>query len=76
MHVPHLNTIGVRRTKLWYDDGSWCSTLQHRKNRWRANEEPNDKLHLVDGLRVRMGQMVLRYFEGDVKREDGTIAQY
>ena len=45
-------------------------------NQWRANEEPHDKLHLVDSLRVRMGQMVVKYFEGEVRREDGAIAQY
>ena len=76
VHVPHLNTLGVRRTKLWYDDGSWRSILQHRMNQWRANEELHDKLHLVDSLRVRMGQMVIKYFEGEVTREDGAIAHY
>ena len=76
VHVPHFNTLGVRRTKLWYEDGSWRSILQHRMNNWRASEAPHDKLHLVDSLRVRMGQMVLKYFEGEVRRENGAIAQY
>ena len=59
-----------------FEDGSWRSILQHRMNQWRAHEEPHDKLHLVDSLRVRMGQMVLKYFEGEVTREDGAIAHY
>ena len=76
LHVPHFNTLGVRRTKLWYEDGSWRNVLQHRWNHWRASEEVVDKLHLVDSLRVKMGGMVLRYFEGEMAREDGAIAQY
>ena len=70
------NTLGVRRTKLWYEDGSWRNVLQHRWNHWRASEAVSDKLHLVDGLRVKMGRMVLKYFEGEMTREDGAIAQY
>ena len=31
---------------------------------------------LVDSPRVRMGQLVLKYFEGEVTREDGAIAHY
>ena len=31
---------------------------------------------LVDSPRVRMGQLVLKYFEGKVTREDGAIAHY
>ena len=76
VHVPHFNTLGVRRTKLWFEDGSWRNILQHRMNQWRATEEPHNKLHLVDGLRVKMGQMVVKYFEGEMNREDGAIAQY
>ena len=70
-HVPHFNTLGVRRTKFWFEDGSWRNILQHR-----SSEEVVDKLHLVDSLRVRMGKMVLRYFEGEMDREDGAIAHY
>ena len=76
VHIPHFNTLGVRRTKLWYEDGSWRNILQHRWNHWRASEAVSDKLHLVDGLRVKMGRMVLKYFEGEMVREDGAIAQY
>ena len=49
---------------------------QHRWNQWRASEEVADKLHLVDSLRVRMGKMVVTYFEGEIEREQGAIAQY
>ena len=74
--MPHFNTIGVRRTKLWFEDSLWRKVTQHRWNQWRASEEVADKLHLVDSLRVRMGKMVVTYFEGEIEREQGAIAQY
>ena len=76
LHVPHFNTLGVRRTKLWYEDSSWRNVTQHRWNQWRASEEVHDKLHLVDNMRVRMGRMVISHFEGEIGRENGAIAQY
>ena len=76
VHVPHINTLGVRRTKMWYEDGSWRKVLQHRFNHWRASEQLWDKVNLADALRVRMGKMVLTYFEGEVARENGDIAHY
>ena len=76
LHVPHFNTMGVRRTKLWYEDSSWRNVTQHRWNQWRASEEVHDKLHLVDNMRVRMGRMVISHFEGEIGRENGAIAQY
>ena len=76
VHVPHFNTLGVRRTKMLFEDGSWRHVLQHRFNHWRANEQLWDKVHLADALRVRMGKMVLSYFEGEVARENGDIARY
>ena len=45
-------------------------------NHWRASEPLHDKVHLVDSLRVRMGRMVLSYFEGEIERENGAIANY
>ena len=33
-------------------------------------------IHLVGGLRVKMGQMVIKHFEGEVRRKDVAIAQY
>ena len=76
LHVPHFNTLGVRRTKYWFDDGSFRNICQHRMNHWRASEPLHDKVHLVDSLRVRMGRMVLSYFEGEIERENGAIANY
>ena len=35
-----------------------------------------DKVHLADSQRIRMGKMVVKYFVGEMKREDGAIAQY
>lgn len=76
LHVPHFNTLGVRRTKLWYEDNSWRNVIQHRWNQWRTSEEVHDKLHLVDQLRVRMQRMVVSHFEGEIDRDNGAIAQY
>ena len=76
LHVPHFQTLGVRRTKHWFEDGSFRNVLQHRMNHWRASEALADKVHLADGLRVRMGRMVISYFEGEMHRENRAIAQY
>ena len=76
LHVPHFNTLGVRRTKYWYGDGSHRNIVQHRVNHWRASEPMVDKVHLADSQRIRMGKMVVKYFVGEMKREDGPIAQY
>ena len=76
LHVPHFNTLGVRRTKYWFEDGSYRNVLQHRINHWRASESLEDKVHLADRERMRMGKMVLSYFEGEMQRENGAIAQY
>ena len=75
-HMPNFNTLGVRRTKMWFEDHSWRHVLQHRFNHWRASEPLHDKLHLVDSMRVRMGKMVVKYFEGEMERENGAIANY
>ena len=45
-------------------------------NHWRSSEELRDKVHLVDSQRIRMGKMVLSYFEGEMDRESGSIAHY
>ena len=76
LHVPHFYTLGVRRTKYWYEDGSHRNIVQHRFNHWRASEAMADKVHLADSQRVRMGRMVVSYFEGEMQRENGAIAQY
>ena len=76
LHVPHFNTLGVRRTKHWYEDGSFRNVVQHRMNHWRSSEALWDKVHLVDRQRIRMGKMVLSYFKGEMERENGAIAQY
>ena len=76
-HVPHFNTLGVRRYKHWSTNGSWRMVVHHRMGQWRASEANHDKLHLGDSLRVRMGKMVVSYFEGEMQREGGgPIWQY
>ena len=49
VHVTHFNILGVRRTKLWYEDRSWNHILQDRMNQWRANEEPHENLQTPSG---------------------------
>ena len=43
---------------------------------WRETEARNDKLHLKDAMRVRLGKMVMSYFQGEVEREGGAILHY
>ena len=40
----------------------------HRWNDWRATEARDDKLHLSDRMRVKMGRQVIKFFEGEYER--------
>ena len=60
--------------KVWQGDGSYRNILRHRMNYWRSSEEL--KVHLVDSQRVRLGKMVLSYFEGEMDRESRSITHY
>ena len=75
-NVPHINLLGVRRLKQWNQDGSWRHVVHHRMGQWRETEARNDKLHLKDAMRVRLGKMVMSYFQGEVEREGGAILHY
>ena len=74
--VPHINHLGIRRYKRWFRDGSWEMACHHRMGQWRSTEARHEKLHLCDAMRIRLGKMVVSYFEGEVMRENGSIAQY
>ena len=54
-------------------DGCWQMVVRHRMGQWRATEPRQEKLHLGDAMRVRMGKMVVDYFKGEVVREDYSI---
>ena len=67
-NVPHINLLGARRYKLWYEDGNYRQVIHHRRGQWRENEERFDKLHLNDAMRIRMAWMVQDYFVGEIQR--------
>ena len=41
----------------------------HRWNEWRVMDKKEDMLHLNDKMRARMGQAVVKYFDGETKRK-------
>ena len=59
--VPRFHTFGIRSHKRKVQ-GQEVVFKTHRWNEWRASEEYEEKLHLVDKVRVRMGSHVLKYF--------------
>ena len=69
--VPAFNIMGTRtcRKKV---GGEQVEFKTHRWNLWRASEAKEDKLHLIDRERVRMGQYVLKYFQGE-RRDKGPL---
>lgn len=75
-YAPHFYTLGVRRYRKWFNDGSWRMVTHHRMGQWSRSEPRHEKLYLGDHMKIKMGQMVLRYFEGEAKRESGPIAWY
>ena len=64
--VPGFHTWGTRTTKRMVD-GERVEFKTHRWNEWRASEAAGDKLHLVDKMRVKMAQYVVKYFQGQRK---------
>ena len=75
-YAPRFQMLGVRKTKKWYEDGSFIHFKTHRWEAWRATEPIHDLLHLNDQMRIRMGRGVVRYFEGEIERADGPVAEY
>ena len=69
--VPAFNIMGTRTTKKRVG-GQQTEFKTHRWNLWRASEAKEDKLHLIDRERVRMGQYVLKYFQGE-RRDKGPL---
>ena len=69
--VPGFHVMGTRSTKKVVD-GVQQDFKTHRWNQWRASEAWEDKLHLVDKMRVKMGTYVLKYFEGE-RRRNGPL---
>ena len=69
--VPGFNVLGTRTSKRWVD-GAMTEFKTHRWNDWRASEDREDKLHLSDKLRVRMGQYVHKFFLAE-RRDKGPL---
>ena len=65
--VPRFNIWGTRTTKRMVN-GAQVEFKTHRWNEWRASEAFEDKLHLTDKMRIKMGQYVVKYFQGERER--------
>ena len=65
--APRFHTWGTRTTTKEVD-GVVREFKTHRWNDWRAAEARDDKLHLSDRMRVKMGRQVIKYFEGEYER--------
>ena len=62
--APKFHTLATRTTTREVD-GVVREFKTHRWNEWRATE---DKLHLSDRMRVKMGRQVIKYFEREYER--------
>ena len=60
--------MGVRSSYKVLQDGSKWDFKTHRWNEWRQSEPVDDKLHLADKMRIKMGKSVVKYFEGERER--------
>ena len=72
--VPAFDHFGTRacRKKVGHQ---FVEFKTHRWNLWRASESKEDKLHLVDKERVRMGQYILKFFQGE-RRDKGPLINW
>ena len=60
--------LGVKNGTQKKQDGSITRVQKHLFKQWRQSEPNNDKVHLSDEWRVRMGIQVTRHFEGEMDR--------
>ena len=66
--VPSFQTWGTRTSRKVLQDGSSWPFKTHRWNEWRQSESVEDKLHLSDPMRVKMGRSVVNFFQGQLER--------
>ena len=59
--APKFHTWGVMQCED-AGDGSLANSIQHRMNLWRESRI-EQKLHLNDATRIRMGKSVVKYFK-------------
>ena len=63
-YAPQFHTLGIRTLNR---------TKAHKWNQWRASEPNWDKLHLSDKWRIRAGQAIVKYFEGERSRYGNLV---
>ena len=66
--TPSFHRFGVRTTRGRLGGGPLTSIQSHQFSQWRQSEPTRDMVHLSDRWRVRMGQAVLRHFQGEYQR--------
>ena len=67
--TPSFHRFGVRTTRGRIGGSGPVTSIQsHQFSQWRQSEQTRDMVHLNDRWRVRMGQAVLRHFEGEYQR--------
>ena len=66
---PCFQVWGTRTSRKILEDGSSWPMKTHRWNEWRVMDKKEDMLHLNDKMRARMGQAVVKYFDGETKRK-------
>ena len=71
LYVPDFYEMGTRLTKRVVN-GVQTEFKTHCWNQWRVNEAREDKLHLADSWRVKMGQDVVKYFQEE-RRKNGPL---
>ena len=69
--VPGFHVMGTRSCRRMVN-GVQSEFKTHRWNQWRSSEEREDKLHMNDKMRIKMGQYVVKYFEGE-RRRNGPL---
>ena len=42
-------------------------------HRWRSSEAVDDKLHLSDNLKAKIGKSVVNFFEGELERNGPLV---
>ena len=67
-HVPNFQSLGTRS----YWDATGVYRRVHRWNEWQEYEY-EEKKHLSDKMRVKMGQYVVKYFQGERLRKGVLI---
>ena len=66
--TPRFHRLGVKNGTRKNRQGKAVHIQMHQWRQWRQSEPDNDKVHLSDEWRVRMGVQVTRHFIGEQER--------